>query len=268
VDIREKTFNSFIFQEVEPQVGLVTLNRPERLNAIHLEMLEEFEELCHFLLKDESIRVLIITGKGRGFCSGADLMEVMTHREHQVFSDPEMFLRMVQEKYTNLILSLRAIPQPVIAAVNGPAAGGGMALALAADIRVASPEACFIPSFINIGLSAGEMGTSYLLPRLIGLSRASEILYTGRKVFGEEAEKIGLVSKLASSENLIEAALSYARMMLEKNPGGLKQTKKVLEQNSTASSLEAAINLENRNQVILIFSGEFYSRIQSFFGGK
>jgi enoyl-CoA hydratase len=104
--------------------------------------------------------------------------------------------------------------------------------------------------------------------KLIGLSRASEILYTGRKVFGEEAEKIGLVSKLASSENLIETALSYARMMLEKNPGGLKQTKKVLEQNNTASSLEAAINLENRNQVILIFSGEFYSRIQSFFGGK
>lgn len=268
MNIREKTFNSFIFQEVEPRVGLVTLNRPERLNAIHLEMLEELEELCQFLSRDESIRVLIITGKGRGFCSGADLMEVMAHRDHQVFSDPEIFLRMVQEKYTHLILSLRAIPQPVIAAVNGPAAGGGLALALAADIRVASPEAVFIASFINIGLSAGEMGTSYLLPRLIGLSRASEILYTGRKVFGEEAEKIGLVSKLASSEDLIEAALSYARIMLEKNTGGLKLTKKVLEQNGTASSLEAAINLENRNQVILIFSGEFYSRIQSFFGGK
>jgi enoyl-CoA hydratase/carnithine racemase len=268
VDPREKPFDSLIFEEIEPRVGLVTLNRPDRLNAIHLKMLEEFEEVCQFLSKDESIRILIITGKGRGFCSGADLMEVMTHRDHQVFADPEMFLRMVQEKYTNLILSLRNIPQPVIAAVNGPAAGGGLALALAADIRVASPEACFIPSFINIGLSAGEMGTSYLLPRLIGLSRASEILFTGRKVYGEEAEKIGLVSKLAPRETLMEAALSYARMMLEKNTGGLKLTKRVLEQNSTAASLEAAINLENRNQVILIFSGEFYSRIQAFFGEK
>jgi enoyl-CoA hydratase len=258
------TFETLTFKEIEPQIGLATLNRPERLNAINDRMLDDFDELLQNLDRDDAVRVLIITGEGRGFCAGADLKEIVLRAQTEAFSDPEAFLRLVQEKYSGLISRLRGIRQPVIAAVNGAATGGGMAIALAADIRVCVPGAYFVASFINIGLSGGEMGSSFLLPRMVGISRASDILLTGRKVFGEEAEKIGLVSQVAPSEKLLEATLSYARMMTAKTVGGLKLTKRVLEQNLMAASLEAALNLENRNQAIMVFSGEFRKMIGAF----
>ncbi len=260
-----KKFNTFIFEEVEPSIGLVTLNRPEQRNAQNVEMLAEFEELFRILSDYEStLKVLIITGSGKAYCSGADLNDAMSHKDTDAFADPELFLKIVQERYANLILGMRKIPQPIISAVNGPAAGGGFAMTLASDIRVASPEACFIASFINIGLSGGELGCSYYLPRLVGLARASEILLTGRKVWAEEAERIGLVNKVVPREQLLEEALSCARMMTEKSFGALKLTKRVLDQNIDAPSLEAAVNVENRNQAIMVFSGEFFKLIQSF----
>ncbi|MBW2600124.1 MAG: enoyl-CoA hydratase/isomerase family protein, partial [Deltaproteobacteria bacterium] len=235
------------------------------LNAQSVEMLAEFEELFRILSDYENtLKVLIITGAGKAYCSGADLNDAMAHKDTEAFADPELFLKIAQERYSNLILGMRKIPQPIISAVNGPAAGGGFAMTLASDIRVASPEACFIASFINIGLSGGELGCSYYLPRLVGLARASEILLTGRKVWAEEAERIGLVSKVVPREQLLEEALSRARMMTEKSSGALKLTKRVLDQNIDAPSLEAAVNVENRNQAIMVFSGEFFKLIQSF----
>jgi enoyl-CoA hydratase len=121
-----------------------------------------------------------------------------------------------------------------------------------------------VASFVNIGLSGGELGTSYLLPRLVGLSHAAEILYTGRKVSAKEAEKMGLVSALVTAEKLMETALTYGRTMLSKSPGGLKLTKRVLDQNIDAPSLRAAIELENRNQTMLVFSGDFARLVQTF----
>ncbi len=159
------TLETLLFKEIEPQIGLVTLNCPDRLNAINDRLLDEFYALLDILDREDTLRVLIITGAGRGFCAGADLKEIAARAQSEAFSDPESFLRLVQEKYAGLILRLRAISQPVIAAVNGAAAGGGMAIALAADVRVCSPEAYFVASFINIGLSGGEMGSSFLLPR-------------------------------------------------------------------------------------------------------
>ncbi|MBW2649488.1 MAG: enoyl-CoA hydratase/isomerase family protein [Deltaproteobacteria bacterium] len=260
-----KKFNTFAFEEVEPSIGLVTMNRPEQLNAINMEMLEEFDELFRILSRfDATIKVLIITGEGRSYSSGADLNDAIAYKDTDAFADPELFLKIVQERYANLILGMRRIPQPVISAVNGPAAGGGFSMTLASDIRVASPEACFIASFINIGLSGGELGCSYYLPRLVGLARASEILLTGRKVWAEEAERIGLVSKVVPREQLLEEALSRARMMTTKSSGALKLTKRALDQNIDAPSLEAAVNVENRNQAIMVFSGEFFKLIQSF----
>ena len=137
-------------------------------------------------------------------------------------------------------------------------------MTLASDIRVASPEAYFVASFINIGLSGGELGSSFLLPRLVGLSSAADMLFTGRKVSADEAEKTGLVSKVVPRENLLETALSYARMMVGKSVGGLKLTKRVLDENLHAPSLESAMNLENRNQTLMVFSGEFFKLIQAF----
>lgn len=251
-------------EEIEPGIGLVTMNRPEKLNALNEEMIEAFGALFKHLTENKQIRVVILTGAGRGFCSGADLVEAFSKADHEAFSTAWNFFRLAQEKFANLTLSMRRIPQPVIAAVNGPAAGGGLGLALASDIRIAAPKAYFVASFINIGLSAGEMGTSYILPRLVGMGRASEILFTGRRVEVEEAERIGLVSKIVPAEALIQEAVALARIMLQKTPGGLFLTKRVLDSNASAPSLEAAIELENRNQTIMAVSNDFFQQVQRF----
>ena len=258
------TFNTLAFEEVQPQIALVRLNRPETLNAMNIEMLDDFEKLFEVLSRDDSIRVLILTGNGRGFSSGADLNDAASHSDSEAFTDPETFLKLVQEKYSALITGLKSIPQTVIAAVNGAAAGSGFCLALASDVRIASEDAYFVASFINIGLSGGELGSSYLLPRLVGLSRAADILCTGRKVDAFEADRIGLVSAVVQQEKLLEKALDYARMMTDKSIGGLKLTKRVLQQNIDSPSLQSAIDLENRNQTILLFSGDFFRMIKSF----
>ncbi|MBN2283378.1 MAG: enoyl-CoA hydratase/isomerase family protein [Deltaproteobacteria bacterium] len=256
------------FEEIEPSIALITMNRPEQLNAQSVELLAEFDELFRALSDFEStFKVVIITGAGRAYCAGADLNDAVVHKDTDAFKDPELFLKIVQERYANLILGMRRIPQPIISAINGPAAGGGFAMTLASDVRIAVPEAYFVASFINIGLSGGELGCSYYLPRLVGLARASDVLLTGRKVGADEAERIGLVNKVVPREDLLEEALSYARLMTAKSYGALKLTKRVLDQNIDAPSLEAAVNVENRNQAIMVFSGAFFKLIQSFFKG-
>jgi len=264
MNISDLQLETLDLREIEDGIGLLTLNRPESLNSISILMLEEFDAVCRALSESGTVRVLVMTGSGRGFCSGADLAAAVSNRENEPFADPERFIRMVQERYADLILKMRRIPQPVIAAINGPAAGGGFCMALASDIRVAVPEAYFVASFANIGLSGGELGTSYLLPRLVGMARAAEVLYTGRKLYAEEAERIGLVNRVVPAGELMDAAMEYARRMAAKNPGVLKFTKRALDQNIDAPSLEAAINLENRNQTMLVFSGEFFRLIQGF----
>jgi len=264
LSIAEKKFAALTFAEPEPGIGLVAMNRPERLNAINPAMVADFDALLTALAKDEKIRVLILTGAGRGFCSGADLNEAMANRQTEAFADPESFLRLGQEPYAALITGLRAIPQPVIAAVNGPAAGAGFSLALAADVRFASPAAYFINSFINIGLSGSELGSTYFLPRLVGLAPAAEILYTGRKVPAEEAERIGLVNRIVPPEELLETALACARQMTAKVPAALRLTKRALDRNIDAPSLAAAVDFESRNQALMIFSGEFFQLIKAF----
>jgi enoyl-CoA hydratase len=159
---------------------------------------------------------------------------------------------------------LRHISQPVIAAVNGPAAGGGMTMVLASDIIFASPEASFTPSFINIGLSGGELGTTYFLPRMVGIARASEILMTGRTVRAEEAERIGLITRLVPAEALLQTAKETARLMLAKSVRGLRLTKETIRQNLDAPSLENAVELENRNQSMLCTAPEFFEAIANF----
>jgi enoyl-CoA hydratase len=251
-------------EEIETGVLLVTMNRPDKLNAINFELIEAFESLFRELDDSESIRVIILTGAGRGFCSGADLFQVVENSNNETFRSAENHLRLVQKRYSNLCSGLRRIPQPVIAAVNGAASGGGFALALASDVRIATPEALFIASFINIGLSGGEMGSSYFLPRMVGMSRASEILLTGRRVLADEAERIGLVNRVVPREKLIPEALSIARAMLEKSPGGLRLTKRVIGINAGTASLEAALELEDRNQTLMATSRDFFERVGEF----
>ncbi len=262
-------FKTIRYQEPEPGIGLITLNRPDRLNALGLEMVEDLHTLFGQLKKRDEVRVLIVTGEGRGFCSGADLKDPrILGSAGRVLSDPTVHLYEVQKKYSDLILEMRRLPQPLIAAVNGPAAGGGMCLALASDVIIAGPHAAFTPSFINIGLSGGEMGTTFFLPRKIGTARAAEILLTGRTVGAEEAERIGLLSRLADEGRLMDTALEAARAMLGKSPMGLRLTKEALTLNVTASSLEAAIELENRNQSMCCSSPDFLMAIEAFMKRK
>jgi len=169
-----------------------------------------------------------------------------------------------QRRYADRILEMRRLPQPIIAAVNGAAAGGGMCLALASDVIIAGENASFTPSFVNIGLSGGELGSSYFLPRAIGTPRASEILMTGRTVRAAEAERMGMVTKMVKGEELMAAAMETARLMAAKNPIGLRFTKEALNQNIDATSLEMAIEMENRNQSLCIFTPEFHDAVAAF----
>jgi enoyl-CoA hydratase len=260
------TYATILFEEIEAGIGLLTLNRPHRLNALNLEMLDELYDLFRKLDKEPDVRVLILTGAGRGFCSGADLRDERLSSEEgmRAFTSAPIHLEEIQKKYCGIIKELRRISQPVIAAVNGPAAGGGLSMVLASDIVFASPEASFTPSFINIGLSGGELGTSYFLPRMVGMARASEILMTGRTVEAEEADRIGMLTRLVPPEVLLETAKETARQMLEKSARGLRLTKETIRQNLDAPSLENAVELENRNQSMLCTAPEFFEAVARF----
>jgi enoyl-CoA hydratase len=259
-------YQTITFEEPEAGMGLLTLNRPDRLNAISMDMLDDLYHLFKELDRREEIRVLIITGAGRGFCSGADLKDkrLLDAEGLKLFSSAALHLEKVQKRYAGVILKMHRLAQPTISAVNGPAAGGGMCIALASDIIIASPAAKFVASFINIGLSAGELGSSYFLPKIVGVVRASEILMTGRTVDADEAEKIGLVSYLVDEDRLMEKAKETARMMLGKSPFGLRMTREAIHRNLNAPCLEAAVEFENRNQSIGCCDPEFFNAVTAF----
>ena len=186
-----------------PRDGVVvTLDRPERLNAMTATMFAELEDSARALDREEALRVVVLTGAGRGFCAGYDLADAdeLAHRG-------ALEMLGLQERAARALAAIRGIRVPVIAAVNGAAAGGGLSLALAADIRLASPRAAFNAAFVRIGLSAGDLGASWLLPRLIGPAAAAELAYTGRMMDAAEAERTGLVNRVVPEDELLAAAL-------------------------------------------------------------
>jgi enoyl-CoA hydratase len=259
-------FRTIKFEEVLEGIGQLTLNRPDRLNAINMEMLDELYALFMDLQNNDDIRVVIITGAGRGFCSGADIKDDALAGEEglKLFANSAIHIEKVQRKYSRIIIAMRRIPQPIIAAVNGASAGGGFSMALASDIIFANSKAAFTASFVNIGLSGGELGTSYFLPRMVGISKASEILMTGRTVYADEAEQIGLISRQVKDEELLNEALKTAGVLLGKSRLGLKFTKEAIRLNINAPSLEAAVELEDRNQSICCCSPDFFEAVISF----
>ncbi|MHB1421410.1 MAG: enoyl-CoA hydratase/isomerase family protein, partial [Bacillota bacterium] len=249
------SFNTLAFEMIKPAIGLLTLNRPDRLNAMSAELIVELHSFLDQIKDYEECRVVIIKGAGRGFCSGADLKDVVP--EHEAVQNPSKISDQYgrQKSLGDLVLKMRRIPQPIIAAVHGPAAGGGLCLALAADIRIAGESARFIASFINVGLSAGELGSSFFLPRQIGFSRAAEILYTGRTVGAVEAERTGLVSRLVPDDQVLDVATEIADAMVEKSLLGLKFTKELLNASANATDIESLVAMENRSQVICMLTG-------------
>jgi enoyl-CoA hydratase len=241
-----------------PHVAVLLLNRPERYNALSFQVVREIHAALAELESDLDSRVVVVTGAGSGFCAGADLKaggeneaweEGLGRIQHQF---------RVQQAYGDLIRHLRGIPQPLIAAVNGPAAGGGFSLALACDLRICTPAAKFNCAFTKLGLGGAEMGTSYFLHRTVGAALAAELMYTGRFVEAEEALRCGLVSRVVDESDLMDAALGLAAEIVENaTPFGLRITKEVIDLVQGGLSLTEALHLENRNQVLAVETEDF-----------
>jgi len=199
---------------------------------------------------DNDCWIVVLTGSGRAFCSGLDLKDNTVIPNIDGLTIPRIGPRAIR-LYSQLIPAMRNIPQPIIAAINGPAYGGGMCLTLAADLRIASESAVFNSTGIVRGLTSTELGASWLLPRLIGAAHANDILYTGRRVDAAEALRMGLVSRVVPDDEILDRALEIATGMCEYSPYGMQMTKQVIWANLENTSLTAAIELEDRNQIML-----------------
>lgn len=242
----DTTYTTLLLTQPSPGVVVVTLNRPERHNAMTDTMFTELEHVALALGTEDECRVVVLTGAGAAFCPGYDLADA---DELPKLGAIEMLDK--QERAARALLAVRSMRVPVIAAVNGAAAGGGFSLALAADMRIASPEAKFNAAFVRIGLSAGDLGTSWLLTRLVGPAAACDICFTGRLVAPDEAERLGLVNSVSEDAALLDDTLTLARSIVANSPGGVQLSKRALQANMEVSSYAAALELENRGQALL-----------------
>lgn len=233
-----------------PQTGVVVLqlNRPKQLNAINEVMRDELIATLAEIGSDAAVNVVVLTGNGRGFCSGLDVRNFAARTLEA--SAPAIERMRFQEAMAALPQAIWDLPQPVIAAVNGPCVGAGFALCLASDIRICSTAATFGNGAILLGLSGAEMGMSYHLPRIVGTSVAADWMMTGRTVSAAEADRRGLVSELVEPDALDSRALELACAIAELPPFGTQLTKRALQVNTDAAGLGAALELENRNQVL------------------
>ena len=250
--------STLILERPSDGVVIVRLNRPERLNAINETMQTELTNALAAFSTDRSVRAVVLTGAGRGFCAGIDMRDFGPDVPEA--SAPALDRMRFQERMAALAQAIRALPQPVIAAVNGPCVGAGFALCLAADIRICSAAASFGNAAILLGLSGAEMGMSYHLPRIVGTSVAADWMLTGRTVSAGEAERRGLVSELLEPERLGERAEDLAALIAALAPLGVELTKRALQVNTDAANLPAALELENRNQVITHATDEAAAR--------
>lgn len=255
----EPPTEQYTLERREDGIAILTLNRPERLNALTWELMRELHQELDRIRADESVRVLVLTGAGRGFCSGLDIMR----GDPLGGDDSIMTVLERQELVANLAIKLRRLPFPVISAVNGPATGAGFALALASDVRICSPEARFSAAFVRLGLSACDVGVSYMLPRIVGHGIASEIMLTGNLVGAGRAKEIGLVSQIAEGD-VVEAAIGFAGDITRNSPFGVRMTKEVLAISTDAGSIEAAVEMENRTQVLTTRTEDLQEAVEAF----
>jgi len=252
-------YETLALDEAAPGVVVVTLNRPDRYNAMTNTMFDELERLALDLDHEHGCRVVVLTGAGKAFCSGYDLADA-----DELASLGALGMLDQQERAARAVLAVRGMRVPVIAAVNGAAAGGGLSLALAADIRFASTSAKFNAAFVRIGLSAGDLGASWLLTRLIGPAHASEICFTGRMVAADEALAIGLVNRVSEPDRLLGDVLALAGAIVANSPGGVQLSKRALQANLEISSYAAALELENRGQALLTRSADMPEALAAF----
>ena len=239
-----------LVEKARSHVTIIRLNRPERLNAMSIDLCLELKAALEKVGHDNDCWIVVLTGAGRAFCSGLDLKDPSIIPNIDGLTIPRIGPRAIRI-YSQLIPIMRHIPQPIIAAINGPAYGGGMCLTLAADLRIAAESTVFNSTGIVRGLTSTELGASWLLPRLIGAANSNDILYTGRKVDAAEALRMGLVSRVVPDAEILDHALKMAEDMCAYSPYGVQMTKQVIWANLENPSLAAAIELEDRNQIML-----------------
>jgi enoyl-CoA hydratase len=246
----------------ESHLTVVSLNRPKALNALSRQMVDDLRDFFWGLSEDAETRVVLLRGNGRAFCAGLDLKEASGNVGAARGGIPAALRG--QRHIAELMMLMRRAPQPIIAAVQGAAAGGGFALALASDVRIAGESARMNAAFIRLGLSACDVGVSYFLPRHVGASVASELLLTGDFIDAPRALATGLVSRVVPDAELDAAARDMAARMLRNSPLALRLTKDCLKASIDAGSLEAAIAMEDRNQVLAAGSADFREGIAAF----
>jgi enoyl-CoA hydratase len=250
-------------EKPQPHTSVITLNRPDRLNAMSIELVIELDAALAAVADDNDTYVAILTGAGRGFCSGLDLKDYGIIPNIDGLTVGRIAQRSMRY-YSRLIMTMRRMPQPVLAAINGVAYGGGMCLSLAAELRIAGESAEFNATGIVNGLTSTELGASWLLPRLVGAAHSSDMLLTGRKIDAAEALRMGLVSRVLPDAELLPAVLELAARMCEFSPYGLQMTKDIIWVNLENPSLEAAIEIEDRNQLMLGFTENLPEAIRAF----
>ena len=252
------SYNTFIIKK-EGAIDVVTLNRPEALNALSREMMLELQHYFGKLYTDYTVRVVVLTGAGRGFCSGLDLKEDRSDEPGGVVGGMQ-----TQRRVSEIMLRMRRAPQPIISLINGPASGGGFGLALASDIRIATPSMRMNAAFIRIGLSACDVGVSYFLPRLVGSSLASELLLTGNFIEADRALMSGLVSSVVEADQLMDKGIQMAKDILRNSPIGVRLTKDCLNMSIDAPSLDAVIGMEDRQQILISATGDMREGVSAF----
>lgn len=249
---------SFLY-EVRDGVATITLNRPDRLNALTFEVYRELTDTFAALRSQTSVRVVVITGAGRAFCSGGDVHDIIGELFSRDMEGLLEFTRMTCE----LIKNIRSLPQPVIAKLNGTTAGAGACIALAADLRIASEAAKIAFLFVKVGLSGADMGAAYLLPRVVGLAKATELLYAGDFISAQEAERIGLYNRVVAQDDLDKACSEFANRLAAGPAFALAKTKEMLNR-ELDMNLESALECEAQAQAICMQHPDYREAYEAF----
>ena len=254
--------STFLY-DAQDHIATITLNRPERLNALTFEVYRELTDVLSALRDEEGVRVVVITGAGRAFCSGGDVHDIIGELFKRDMEGLLDFTRMTCE----LIRNMRALPKPIIASLNGACAGAGACIALASDIRIASEDAKIAFLFVKVGLAGTDMGASYLLPRVVGLAKATELLYTGDFITAREAERIGLYNRVVPGDQLTTITREFAERLAKGPSFAIAKTKEMLNREFDMN-LEAALECESQAQALCMKHSDFREAYEAFVGKR
>jgi enoyl-CoA hydratase/carnithine racemase len=250
---------SFLYEQTETGIGTITLNRPERLNALTFEVYRELTDTFASLRDDKDVRVVVISGSGRAFCSGGDVRDIIGELFERNIEGLLEFTRLT----CALVRNMRALPKPIISSLNGTTAGAGACIALASDIRLANEDAKIAFLFVKVGLSGADMGAAFLLPRVVGLSKATELLYTGDFISAAEAERIGLYNRVVPVDQLAATTRELAERLARGPAFALAKTKEMLNR-ELDMNLDAALECEAQAQAICMQHPDYREAYEAF----